>query len=390
MPENTIDDNTLANLLPIYYKRLFPIYNMCKWLGYSEIQKENFHRREFSFTLKDDIYLRYQTFSDYNEFEKELLRKCPYKIDIGGIYNQIPKDSKNWTQGVLTVEERELVFDIDITDYDDVRYCCSGSGICNKCWPLMHFAIKILDKALEDDFGFEHRLWIYSGRRGIHCWIADETARKLTSQARYAIAEYLTVVKGGENVAKKVNLGYNLHPSLRRASKIISKGFEDYTYEFGDKMRAGKTSSERWKLFQSHLQKFTSKKVKLSQNLTEEIMFQYCYPRLDIEVTKGLNHLLKSPFCVHPKTGRVCVPIEPEKSEFFDPLNVPVIDELCAQLERSDMINIDKKIKDYKKTDMKAYMEVFEKFILKLESTWKGINLKQSGIKLIKLINFFF
>lgn len=110
-------------------------------------------------------------------------------------------------------------------------------------------------------------------------------------------------------------------------------------------------------------------------------MFQYCYPRLDIEVTKGLNHLLKSPFCVHPKTGRVCVPIDPEKSDSFDPLNVPVIDELCAQLERSDMINIDKKIKDYKKTDMKSYMEVFDKFIHKLESTWKGINLKQSGIK---------
>lgn len=151
--------------------------------------------------------------------------------------------------------------------------------------------------------------------------------------------------------------------------------------EFADRMKAGKTSAEKWKLFQTHLGKFTNKKVKMSPNLIDEIMFQYCYPRLDVEVTKGLNHLLKSPFCIHPKTGRVCVPIDIEKLDSFDPDKVPTIEELCAQLERADFIKMDNKIKDYKKTDMKPYIEIFDRFISKLEKTWKGKNLNQSDMK---------
>ena len=78
------------------------------------------------------------------------------------------------------------------------------------------------------------------------------------------------------------------------------------------------------------------------------------------------NHLLKSPFCVHPKTGRVCVPIDVAKVEQFDPFAVPTLADLMRELDefeaRSD--KDESLAHDWQKTSLKEPFEKFQKEFL--------------------------
>lgn len=55
--------------------------------GFNQLIAENgiLTNREFSFTLQDDIYIRYLSFENQGELEKEICTRNPFKIDIGPV-----------------------------------------------------------------------------------------------------------------------------------------------------------------------------------------------------------------------------------------------------------------------------------------------------------------
>ena len=109
----------------------------------------------------------------------------------------------------------------------------------------------------------------------------------------------------------------------------------------------------------------------------QDIVLEYTYPRLDVEVSKKQIHLLKSPFVIHPGTGRVCVPIDTNRLTEFDPLGVPTVAGLLREIDAYDSKAIErgdfKKSQDHEKTSLRPYVEYFRNHVAGLLKDEKGL-----------------
>ncbi|OSS50968.1 hypothetical protein B5807_04431 [Epicoccum nigrum] len=380
-------------IMRAFYQRLFPFRYLFQWLNHSPTPANDFAHREFAFTLPNDAYLRYQSFPTADLLRKQCIQMLPSRFEIGPMYSTNPRDRKTLRKAsAFRPLMKELVFDIDMTDYDDIRTCCTGASICHRCWAFITMAIKVVDVALREDFGFSHILWVYSGRRGAHAWVCDKRARLMDDQKRRAIAGYLELLRGGDQGGKKVNVRRPLHPHLERSLNILKEHFqtsilaEQDPWASSDKsahllnllpdptLRAAlqkkwdsapnRASASKWADIDTLAKSGAlSKSSKELLEAKQDIVLEYTYPRLDAEVSKKLNHLLKSPFVIHPGTGRVCVPIDTRKVEEFDPLNVPTVTQLLQEIDEWEGEDSEKKMQDWEKTSLKPYVDYFRRFV---------------------------
>jgi len=230
-------------------------------------------------------------------------------------------------------------------------------------------------------------------------WISDREAMELSDEQRKALVGWMTVISGGKDVAKKVNIrkgaSGSLPPHLKSMVKTeMNQAFvniilndqdlfysEDHWKELIKLLPAGTSrstleeswsnnsfwdSSEKWTKLTNMVGAMKSPEKQDWKAAVEDIIIQYTYPRLDAEVSKHRNHLLKAPFCVHPKTGRVCVPVDPATIDEFDPEAVPTVFQLLSELNEVAATGSQEHHDDWEKTKLKAYVDMLDKHVLGL------------------------
>lgn len=120
-----------------------------------------------------------------------------------------------------------------------------------------------------------------------------------------------------------------------------------------------RSSKEKW----NDIDVIASKEIKTSRKqdyatrlreCKEDMVIATLYPKLDIEVTKQTIHLLKSPFCIHPSTGNVCVPIDME----FNPDQAPKLITLQHEMEQNG--------NNVEKTSLQPFIELFQQHVNKV------------------------
>ena len=349
-----------------YYAHEFPVEAL-EWLttrnGDEPVLRE--------WALDGDYYKRYVTATDATALRAKLTGMPSLRaLHAGPVWFKACQKPDSSADTLLKFEQphphrRELIFDIDLNDYDFLdlhegppdpngRPRPLSLEKCDYAWPVAGIAVKILTRILRDQFGFGDFLCCYSGRRGVHLWVLDERAMALDNDGRSAIASFVDLQlskckqrasMGQRHFAKTYHLmetAYELFEDVLVAQMGVLcplEAREDFVVRLGlndqDSMHNLQTEVdykdsgvEAWAYIKTKVHGQAKRHPKACgwfANRLDETVLAYVWPRIDINVTKGLNHLIKAPFVAHPKTQRIAVPLRRDELLRFQPATAPTL-----------------------------------------------------------------
>jgi hypothetical protein len=269
-----------------YYAEVFPFDEVWKIFGHVN--------REWAFFDKERHCRRYLCFNNENELRRFAMKELPDTIHFGAIYKTPPV--KDHPAEFL---KKELIFDVDLHDYNTIdaqgryfRSCCGNDDkkACAYCWQWALYAAQFLQVALTKIYGFKNIRFAFSGRRGFHCFVADEWAMTLTEEQRRTFLSLFS---------KENALLADIHP-------VFVEVYERFGHALFIDIK--KTFKQRGEDLRGILS--------LKEGVTDCVVAHtFLLPRFDGNVTKGHRHLIRCPLAIRKETGKI--------GQFFDPSATP-------------------------------------------------------------------
>ncbi len=312
-----------------YYSTDFDINALSAVIDFTK-----FSTREFGFANLGGKFFRNMSFENPKALIEFLVDRTPYHAYVGASYNAPP--SREDPIHTLEWLGHELVFDIDLNEYDAVRqFVCECQGadqVCMRCWELVNLAVRIIDETLRLDFGMNEITWNFSGRRGVHGWIFDHAAFSLNQEQRMSIIDYLSVIHGEAETARvqdRTKLPYDFQNRIEHTvfkyflRNVRRKDLIDLGFSSGIASNVMKQiEHQEGQIDENLLRNFNLRVAKIDKY--DEILRRWV-PRIDHKVTIDLRRLLRLPNSIHGKTGKVARILDPSDMFSFNPEEEPSI-----------------------------------------------------------------
>jgi len=320
-------------------------------------------QREFGYLMfKERFMVRHRRFAEFKNFRAMLAEIVPSDVYHSCAYYENPDfdmDKKGWLGA-------DLVFDIDAdhipTNCDkihdefictkcgfsgrglipEVCPCCEATKFESKTWPCELCIQSARDETakllnmLENDFGFsQDELHVYfSGHRGYHVHIENESIRSLDALARKEIVDYIIGlgIKIFENKQKKdtKNAKFRLHDfGWNRRLKVgiktvLSNATEDDLTKIGFNKKMLELLVEKKDtlidrcLDEGYWDGFFGVGDGTWMKIAEYIKDQQS-AKIDTVVTTDIHRLIRMNGTLHGKTGLKKVEFPPKDLQNFDP-----------------------------------------------------------------------
>jgi DNA primase catalytic subunit len=272
-----------------WYPLLFPFPKLYLLFQYQGYQREWAARY---FTFRNEGFARHLYFEpeeEDNDKRYRLITACKdglSEIHFGAVYPRITRSGQQFPTAI----GKELIFDIDLNSYEDVRPCCkSMKKACPKCWVIGDTAMRIIDRVMNEVFGIREMIFCFSGRRGFHVIVTQKNVFELENHDRAKFYDFFHQDK------------------IRINNYIHAKIYQEIILPRKESIFTNLAVSTN---------KFHSQEEEMSWEF--KTLMRCVWPRLDKEVTVQVNHLTKCPLSIHYETKKICWILDPESTDRID------------------------------------------------------------------------